>query len=131
MVVHWQGIVSLHQPFSAVVAPCLLHDPGHVCFLTLCQRCGFMSGQNLLHFLTYIIQAALPTPPHSIPGRSMCPKPGAPPVLSSTIVSCEPDPGRSREWGQHSITLPSLKKLTDSVSFLELRQAVEKAKDEC
>jgi len=61
----------------------------------------------------------------------MCPKPGAPPVLSSTIVSCEPDPGRSPEWVQHSITLPSLKKLTDSVSFFELRQAVEKAKDEC
>jgi hypothetical protein len=27
--------------------------------------------------------------------------------------------------------LPSFKKLTDSVSFFELRQAVDKAKDEC
>ena len=36
-----------------------------------------------------------------------------------------------RERSQHSITLPSLKKLTDSVSFFELRQAVDKAKDEC
>ena len=34
-----------------------------------------------------------------------------------------------RERSQHSITLPSLKKLTDSVSFFELGQAVEKAKD--
>ena len=34
-----------------------------------------------------------------------------------------------RERSQHSITLPSLKKLTDSVSFIELGQAVEKAKD--
>jgi hypothetical protein len=36
-----------------------------------------------------------------------------------------------RERSQHSITLPSLKKLTDSVSFFELGQAVDKAKDEC
>ena len=36
-----------------------------------------------------------------------------------------------RERSQHSITLPSLKKLTNSVSFFELGQAVEKAKDEC
>ena len=35
-----------------------------------------------------------------------------------------------RERSQHSITLPSLKKLTDSVSFFELGQAVDKAKDE-
>ena len=35
-----------------------------------------------------------------------------------------------REQSQHSITLPSLKKLTDSVSFFELGQAVDKAKDE-
>ena len=35
-----------------------------------------------------------------------------------------------REPSQHSITLPSLKKLTDSVSFFELGQAVDKAKDE-
>ena len=34
-----------------------------------------------------------------------------------------------RERSQHSITLPSLKKLTDSVSFFELGQAIEKAKD--
>ena len=34
-----------------------------------------------------------------------------------------------RERSQHSITLPSSKKLTDSVSFFELGQAVEKAKD--
>ena len=33
-----------------------------------------------------------------------------------------------RERSQHSITLPSLKKLTDSVSFFELGQAVDKAK---
>ena len=32
------------------------------------------------------------------------------------------------ERSQHSITLPSLKKLTDSVSFFELGQAVDKAK---
>ena len=36
-----------------------------------------------------------------------------------------------RERSQHSITLPSLKKLTDSVSFFELGKAVDKAKDEC
>ena len=36
-----------------------------------------------------------------------------------------------RERSQYSITLPSLKKLTDSVSFFELGQAVDKAKDEC
>jgi hypothetical protein len=36
-----------------------------------------------------------------------------------------------RERSQHSITLPSLKKLTNSVSFFELGQAVDKAKDEC
>ena len=36
-----------------------------------------------------------------------------------------------RERSQHSITLPSLKKLTYSVSFFELRQAVDKAKDKC
>jgi len=35
-----------------------------------------------------------------------------------------------RERSQHSITLPSLKKLTDSVSFFEIGQAVDKAKDE-
>ena len=35
-----------------------------------------------------------------------------------------------RERSQHSITLPSLKKLTNSVSFFELGQAVDKAKDE-
>ncbi len=33
-----------------------------------------------------------------------------------------------RERSQHSITLPSLKKLTNSVSFFELGQAVDKAK---
>ncbi len=36
-----------------------------------------------------------------------------------------------RERSQKSITLPSLKKLTDSVSFFELVQAVDKAKNEC
>ena len=36
-----------------------------------------------------------------------------------------------RERSQHSITLPSLKKLTDSVSFFELVQAIDKAKNEC
>ena len=35
-----------------------------------------------------------------------------------------------RERSQHSITLPSLKTLTDSVSFFELGQTVDKAKDE-
>ena len=34
-----------------------------------------------------------------------------------------------RERSQYSITLPSLKKLTKSVSFFELGQAVDKAKD--
>ena len=45
-------------------------------------------------------------------------------VLSTIVLD-------QRERSQHSITLPSLKKLTDSVSFFELRQAVDKAKDEC